>query len=265
MFFFTISFIFPLALAFTDDCYYYEPPQCDDGILCHMGYDDNGCDMGSYCAYGYGDCPATCSAYCGPNDAYCSYGYDYETGCNLGEYCAPGYDMGDFVCPGVCPVTCGEGETWCENPLDANGCSTGNSCMPEGMECPVTCPDVPYAECDWETEFNCWGGEDANGCQMADYCVPHYSGAMGTDGQPCWSYCDASASCLSEGAVLCDNGYDYNGCWMGNSCNKPWDHCPAVCYEYCSGDMQWCDYGYDDMGCHLGNYCAPECMDMTTM
>jgi len=265
MMFSPILFILPLALAYTEDCYTFEAPQCDgDAVMCDMGYDDNGCHMGSYCAYPDGDCPALCSAYCGSHDAYCDYGYD-DNGCHLGSYCAPGYPVGDFQCMGVCPENCGEGESWCENPPDANGCMTGNWCAPEGTECPHVCPHVPYAECDWETEFSCWGGEDENGCPMGDWCVPHHNGMIGDDGEPCWSVCEAGA-CYGDGAVVCDNGY-YNGCWMGNYCNKPYGDCPAVCYESCDyGNGQtYCDYGMDDNGCWMGNYCATECYDTTAM
>merc|ERR1712020_276988 len=172
----------------------------------------------------------------------------------------------EISCPGVCETYCDyeAGETRCENPLDENGCSTGNSCMPEGTECPVVCPHVPYSECDWETEFSCWGGEDANGCHMGDYCVPHYSGSTGNDGEPCWNSCTAPA-CYGEGDVVCDSGYNYNGCWMGSYCNKSWGNCPAVCYVSCSADMAYCDLGVDDNGCWLGNYCAPECAETTAM
>merc|ERR1719412_2666648 len=151
----------------------------------------------------------------------------------MGAYCSPGFQVGDAFCPGICCTTCNENETYCNHPEDANGCWMGSWCAPEGTKCPGECPDVEPAECNYPEETMCWGGDDSNGCAMPDTCIPAKSAISGNNGEACWNTCPAPSCNYDEGQMLCDMGFDYNGCYMGSYCAWPYGDCPATCYVTC--------------------------------
>jgi len=58
-----------------------------------------------------------------------------------------------------------------DNGMDINGCWLGNSCMPEGSECPHICYPMMPMECG-AADIRCDMGMDSMGCWMGDYCMP---------------------------------------------------------------------------------------------
>merc|ERR1712228_1120126 len=56
--------------------------------------------------------------------------------------------------------------------MDANGCMTEDTCVPNGDMCPHYCPYVPPTDCG-QGMMNCPGWVDGMGCETGDTCVPY--------------------------------------------------------------------------------------------
>jgi len=196
------------------------------------------------------------------------------------------------------------GEITCDMGIGADGCWMGDYCMPAGSVCPepevylpgpaagpmdgpmipaarFACPEPTFTVCDMATgEIVCDMGMGPDGCWMGDYCMPagsvcpepivYETATTLTDGTPeCFmpppSVCDMAA-----GEVICDMGWDTNGCWMGDYCMPTGSVCPdpfgtvetacpmpppSVC-DTAAGEI-FCDMGFDTNGCWMGDYCMP--------
>ena len=75
-------------------------------------------------------------------------------------------------CPEVHATACGEGMTNCPGPVDYQGCTMPDTCVPLGEECPFYCPYNPPMDCG-ERMLSCPGAVDHMGCQMAGSCVAY--------------------------------------------------------------------------------------------
>ena len=75
-------------------------------------------------------------------------------------------------CPEVHATDCGEGMTNCPGPVDYQGCTMPDTCVPLGEECPFYCLYNPPMDCG-ERMLSCPGAVDHMGCQMAGSCVAY--------------------------------------------------------------------------------------------
>lgn len=267
MMFFLILFILPLALAYSDDCVYPEPAQCDwESEFSCWGGEWDGCPLPDYCVslksdWNFGNDGEACWNTCWPScydegQTFCDMGYD-DNGCYMGAYCAEGY--GD--CPATCYNHCGYNETYCDIGYDDNGCYLGNYCAYGYDMGDFQCPGVCATNCDWEAgETWCENPPDANGCWTGNWCTP--------EGTECPVICPEVEypQCNWETEWSCWGGEDANGCHLpdyciphhsavtGNDGEPCWNYCEAPgCYA--EGSMV-CDNGLDYNGCWMGNYCA---------
>jgi len=250
-------------------CPNYCPTMCDyakDGVWCPDPY-VNGCPGPGHCIppakdnFG-GDCSVYCPLMCNAmndhnRDVYCPGRID-ESGCEMQGYCAKSY-WAD--CPAICDAQCdySNGEMMCENGYDENGCNLGSYCMAPTFDmwnntCYASCPPACNAA---YGEVFCPGDIDSyTGCEMPGYCATSYSA-------DCPAVCDAQCD-YSNGEMMCENGYDENGCNLGSYCMAPtfdkWNNtCYASCPPVCNsayGEV-FCPGGFDPYsGCEMPGYCA---------
>ena len=168
------------------------------------------------------------------------------------------------ACPEIDYSPCNNNEEiTCWGGYDANGCSLQSSCIPryngmtgdDGAECENNC------HCDGSKGQVYCPLPSNNGCQTG-YCA-HPQRARWSD-YASFPLVDCPARCdtrCKDDEMYCDNGYDCNGCHLGNHCAKSNGDCPARCSPTCNYKIgeQRCDNGYDENGCWMGAHCASEC------
>ena len=160
--------------------------------------------------------------------------WDWNTGCQLGaDYCVPNeqYNYNNYAASLGAPEVC------------------AGYCSPQ---------------CNWPEEISCWDNTD--GCGYS-YCQGNSNSTyqeplMRMNGNGNGTCYDVCPTMCSQFDLACDNGYDENGCWMGEYCipvatnNGDNGECFGVCYTPCdwaAGETS-CPSFTDD-GCFAGNTC----------
>ena len=197
-------------------------------------YDNNWCRLGNYCQPNqYSNvckepCPTIESEECMEGMLSCEG--DTIKGCKQGDYCMWPASWGEgSECPVVCnepaPAICNPTEVRCDRGTTTAGkdefCWQGDYCLPEGSICPwymQYCYVPKPITCDGDYSVKCekWHG----GCKNYEWCM--------ANGSVCPPSCkiEEPAICNSKTDVVCDNGYDENGCWLGESCLPIGSACP---------------------------------------
>ena len=203
-----------------------------------------------------------------PYGLLCPGSTDFYTGCQstVGfcvESVKPGSSDNDGnPCPNNCPVEyyCDytKDEIWCPD-APVNGCEGPGYCMEPardniGRVCNTMCPPICNAD---YGEVYCPGSVDPyTGCESPGYCAWPYQ----TD---CPAVCDVTCD-YNNGEVMCENGYDENGCNLGAYCMEPtkdnWGgNCYASCPPVCNADYGevYCPGSVDSYsGCEMPGHCA---------
>merc|ERR1712223_1381044 len=125
-------------------------------------------------------------------------------------------------CPDVIATDCGEGMTNCPGPVDYQGCTMPDTCVPLGEECPFYCPYNPPMDCG-EMMLSCPGAVDHMGCQMAGSCVAYVDQCPHEGSYP------AFKDCASQGMQNCPVPMDPWGCATPDTCVPNDQTCPSYC------------------------------------
>ena len=168
----------------------------------------------------------------------CQGYWDWDTQCQLGpDYCVP-YEFPNYhnyaaslgapeTCYGSCNAQCN---------------------YPEYLTCWANYGGCGYSYCYWVGNSN-FTGQGPMGMR---------AGEFGNE-TACYETCPAICS---EYDIAWGNGYDSNGCWMGDYCIPAATdmganvECPGVCYTPCDWQAgeTYCPI-YSENGCYAGNTC----------
>ena len=202
------------------------PTTCPAGEHnCPKGKDDDGCAVLDECMVsdnGDPNCPAQCNDACDLSTQFECPGSPNSEGCQERSTCQ-GKDP-NFPTWQNCPVTCVEGQKWCQGTPG----KSYDQCVPEkdGNGCDMPCA----VECRDDQKI-CTFGDDENGCPKEATCIP--------PGQ------------------CCENERECKPAEFDKSSNSPiWKEPVCVPIGQCCENEKQCDQGDSGMSCIPINQCC---------